>query len=147
MQSFPVTVPPAPRPLPIYSIKRIALAINQGLALLEFFSHPILFSQSLINADIFYLYDKPWSPNVIWFWATQIYRNLIEETSMGPYVAKMFFLHSSHKKVSDPKMSKLTFCFSILLLRLVAELRGWEEAIYWRQKSPANNDQFTSYMN
>ena len=43
-----------PDPLAIYSIKRIALASSQGLALLGFFPHAISFSQSLINnADIF----------------------------------------------------------------------------------------------
>ena len=40
-------------PLTIYSIKRIELASSQGLPLLGFFPYVILFSQSLINADIF----------------------------------------------------------------------------------------------
>ena len=35
------------------SMKRIALASSQDLALLGFFPYAILFSQSLINADIF----------------------------------------------------------------------------------------------
>ena len=40
-----------------YSMERIALASKKSLALLGFFPYAISFSQSLINADIFYLYD------------------------------------------------------------------------------------------
>ena len=59
------------------------------------------------------------------------YQNLIQTTkkkSMGPYVAKMFFLQVDEGfwliLVSDTKIFKLIFCFLILCsYRLVAELR------------------------
>ena len=47
-------MPPNPYSyLPVYIIKRIALASSQGLALLGFLPYTLSFSQSLINADIF----------------------------------------------------------------------------------------------
>ena len=59
MQNFPVGLRRlAPKSLVIYSMKRIALASSQGLALLGFFLYVLSFSQSLVNADDFYLYDK-----------------------------------------------------------------------------------------
>ena len=47
-----------PDPLAIYSMKRITLVSSQDLILLGFFRYAILFFQSLINVDIFYLCDK-----------------------------------------------------------------------------------------
>ena len=38
-------------------MKQIALASSQALALLRFFPYAILFSKSLINADIFFPQD------------------------------------------------------------------------------------------
>ena len=61
MQNVPVVVVPLVSQtisyLFTYCMKRIALASSQGLALLGFFPNAILFSQSLINTDIFLLYD------------------------------------------------------------------------------------------
>ena len=76
-----------------YSIKRILLVSSQGLALLEFFPHAILFFQSLINADIFWL-DGPYSQNFLVFFILSNRNTKVwsKEISMSPYVAKMFFV-------------------------------------------------------
>ena len=76
-----------------YCMKRIVLASSQGLALLGFFPNAISFSQSLINTDIFLLYDdKSHDPQIFSLFLritnTEIWS---KERSMGPYVAKMFF--------------------------------------------------------
>ena len=80
-------------------MKRIAFAISQDLSLPGFFSYAVLVSKSLINKDIFfYLYDmiKPWSFD----FEQHKYENLIQKRSMGPYVAKMFFIQSKQMKLS-----------------------------------------------
>ena len=105
LQNFPEALPPAPKPisyLPVYSMKQIALASSQGLVLLGFFPYALSFSQSLINADIYFFISMTrfWSSNVLWFEATK-YQNLIQKMRMmGPYVAKMLFLQSRKVKVS-----------------------------------------------
>ena len=55
-------------------MKRIALASSQGLVLLRFFPYAILFSQSLINAGIFFTSDlrSCWSSDVPCFWETRM---------------------------------------------------------------------------
>ena len=124
LQNFPEAVLPVPKPisyLPVYNMKRIALARSQGLTLLRFFPQALSFSQSLINADIFFIsMITLWFSNVLWF-EQHKYQNLIEKNSMDLYVAKIFFLQFRRWRflailVSDTKMSKLPLCFSILFL-------------------------------
>ena len=102
LQNFLEAVPPAPKSinyLPVYSMKRIAFASSQGLALLGFFPYALLFSQSLTNADIFFIsMTRLWSSKVLWFWATQIPKS-DPKNEYGSYVAKMFFLQSRQMKV------------------------------------------------
>ena len=60
--------------------KRIAFASSQGPALLGFFPYVIIFSQSLINADIILPLCSEPDPQSA------------PKESMGPYLAKLFFL-------------------------------------------------------
>ena len=74
-------------------MKQTALANSQGLALLRFIPYAILFSQSSINPDILYLYDdKVLILKFSWFSSNTNTQVWTKERSMGPYVAKMFFL-------------------------------------------------------
>ena len=93
-----------PDPLAIYSMKRIALTSSQGLTLLGFLPYAIFFSQSLINAVIFfffYLYDKALILKCSLILSKTNIPKSDPKKSMGPYVAKMFFLQSRQMKVSD----------------------------------------------
>ena len=66
MRNFSEALPPASKPisyLPVYSMKQIALARSQGLALLGFFPHalmifPIITDHWSMRIFFFYLYDK-----------------------------------------------------------------------------------------
>ena len=103
LQNFLEAVPPAPKSinyLPVYSMKRIAFGSNQGLALLGFFPYALSFSQSLTNADIFLSLWQGSDPQKFSDFEQHKYQNLIQKMSMGPYVAKMFFLQSRQMKVS-----------------------------------------------
>ena len=71
----------------------MALASSQSLALHGFFPYPILFYQSSIIADISYLYvDKVLILKCSLFLINTNTEIWSKEESMGPYVAKMFFL-------------------------------------------------------
>ena len=75
----------------------------------------------IIDQCRYFLPLWPWSSNVYWFWATQIPKS-DPKKSTGFYVAKMFCLQSRQIKVFGyngiwcKKKSKLTLCFSVLLL-------------------------------
>ena len=60
LQNFTVAVSQAPRPISYFCKNQIAFTSSQDLSLLGFFPYAILFSESLINADIFLpLYQGP----------------------------------------------------------------------------------------
>ena len=57
MTKVPVGTLSSPKPTSYYSMEQITL-VTQCLALLGFVQYAIIFSQSLINVNIFYLCDK-----------------------------------------------------------------------------------------
>ena len=68
--------------------------------LLRFFPYAILFSQSLINADIFLPLWWGFHPPTFCDFEQQKYQNLVQNKFACPYIAEMFFLLSRQMKVS-----------------------------------------------
>ena len=105
-----------PNPLAIYNMKRITLGSSHGLTLLGIFPYAYHFSNYWSVQILLYLNNNVLIFKHLILSNRNIYQNLIPKNSMGPYVAKMFFLQSRKMKVSG----LVSFNFA---LRLVAELR------------------------
>ena len=96
-------------------------ASSQGLALLGFFPYTISFPNQW-SIEMFYLYDdKVLILKCSLFFRATNTEIWSKERSMGPYVAKMFFLPVDegfwlYWRLIQKYLAKLTLCFSILLL-------------------------------
>ena len=96
-------------------------ASSQGLALLGFFPYTISFPNQW-SIEMFYLYDdKVLILKCSLFFRATNTEIWSKERSMGPYVAKTFFLPVDegfwlYWRLIQKYLAKLTLCFSILLL-------------------------------
>ena len=112
LQHFCEVSPPAPKPisyLPVYSMKRIALASSQGLALFGFFPYTLIIFPIIIDHWSMMIYNKAlilkyslilsntntkiWSKKWVDFYPLSVIMKSYLSTI--PYVTKMFFLQSS----------------------------------------------------
>ena len=103
LKNFPQAVPPVPKPIiaiylfTVWNVSHLPGAWRLHFA--WFFPYALSFSQSWINADIFYLYDKALTLKRSLILSNT--NNKIWSKKLGPYVAKIFFVQSAHMKVSS----------------------------------------------
>ena len=100
LQNFHVAAPPAPNAISYFTIwnESHLPAVKASLCLDSFHTQYYFPNHWSIKIFFFYLYD------MIRLWSFDFeqhkYENLIQKRSMGPYVAKMFFIQSKQMKLS-----------------------------------------------